>query len=292
MEVYEKLITVGMTTHNRARFLPQVFVCFLNQTYGNFELVVLDDASSDATEQVCRMWEQKDSRIHYIRSKENQGYRKNLGRLVREAKGDYFLWAHDDDWWAPTFLEKLADAISKHPEHGVAMSWFREHHSEIYDPNEQAKSWTHDYTDKSYFFVCGEIMLRAKMNPVFIVGLFRTPFLKRLMARSFPYAKEDTCILLMEMALTTHFCSVPEVLTSKYRQPGGHRRIRHASVDEFFVEPFPYTQNTFMTLWWLLGSPHVPLHRKFMIIPLWSKLLWKYKRKIIREVASWTARLF
>lgn len=286
----QKLITIGMTTCNRARFLSQSIEYFLCQTHQNIELLILDDNSSDDTLAVCRAYAAKDSRIRYIRNDHNQGYRTNVGRLINEAKGEYFLWAHDDDWWHPAFLEHLVEALDNNPEYGVAMSWFGEHHSETYDPHAKEKFWMHDYTDKNHFFVCRD-MIRAKINPIFIVGLFRTSLIKRLMLRSFPPSKEDTWIWLAEAALTTRFYSVPLMLTSKYRQQVP-QPIRHAFVGEYLAEPFPFTKNTFVTLWWIFTSSNVSFYRKPLILQPWAELAWKCKRKMAREIIAYPKRFF
>ena len=281
----KKLVTLGLTTCNRAQFLPQTIECFLSQTYPHFELVICDDASRDDTKAVCVAYAKKDSRIRYVRNEKNQGYIKNLGFLVAHAAGDYFLWAHDDDWWDRTFLEKLVAALDTHEEYDVAMCDFRDHHSVIYDPNEKAKQWTHRYTDKSHYYVYRQ-MLRAPMNPIFAMGLFRTDYIKRLMRRSFPKAKEDTWIWLGEIALSTKLYSVPEVLTSKYRQPV-IQRVRHGFVGDYYAEPFPFAKNALVTLTWLMSSPNIPIWRKPLIIIPWLELCWKCKRKITREITHW-----
>ncbi len=281
----KNLVSIGMTTCNRAQFLPQTIECFLSQTYRHFELVICDDASHDNTQAICEAYATKDQRIRYIRNETNQGYINNIGLLVSEAKGSYFLWAHDDDWWDPLFIEHLVSALDTHEGYNVAMCGFRDHHSIIYDPNEKAKPWTHDYTNKSHYYVYRE-MLRAKMNPIFAVGLFRTEYIKRLMRRSFPKAKEDTWIWLGEVALSTKFYSVPEVLTSKYRQPV-IQRIRHGFVGDYYAEPFPFTKNCIVTLIWLISSPNIPLWRKPLIFIPWFELCWKCKRKMAREITRW-----
>lgn len=286
----QKRLTVGMTTCNRARFLSQSIEYFLNQTYQHIEFLILDDASSDETENICRAYAKKDSRIRYIRNDHNQGYRTNVVKLVNEASGDYFLWAHDDDWWHPTFLQQLATALDENPTYGVTMSWFGEHHDKTYDPDAKEKFWMHDYTDKSHFFVCRE-MIRAKINPIFIVGLFRTPLMKRLMRRSFPPSKEDTWIWLAEAALATRFYSVPKMLTSKYRQQVP-QPIRHAFVGEYLAQPLPFTKNAFVTLWWILSSLNIPLYRKSLIFQPWGELMWKCKRKMAREIILYSRRIF
>jgi len=96
-----------MPVFNDKKFLSQALDSLISQTYTNFELIISDDFSSDGSEMICREYANKDNRIRYIRQVSNIGISKNMMFLLKEAKGDYFMWAANDDIWDKTFIEKL-----------------------------------------------------------------------------------------------------------------------------------------------------------------------------------------
>ena len=91
------LISVIIATHNREELLPQAVQSILDQTLQDFEIIIVDDCSSDNTPNVIRALEEKDDRIRAIRSNQNigPGAARNLG--MASAKGDYIAIMDDDD---------------------------------------------------------------------------------------------------------------------------------------------------------------------------------------------------
>jgi len=97
-------ITVVIPTHNRASFLKRAIDSVLSQTWKDFELIIVDDASTDNTAEIIRSY--YDSRIVYIRHQENKGGSAARNSGILQAKGRYIALLDDDDEWAPTKLEK------------------------------------------------------------------------------------------------------------------------------------------------------------------------------------------
>ena len=112
----EKLVSIGLATHNGQSYLREALDSLLAQTYRNFELVISDNASTDDTPWICEEYARKDRRIKYIRQKSNIGNARNFEFLKENARGEYFMWASDDDKRAPTFLEKCLAALDADPE--------------------------------------------------------------------------------------------------------------------------------------------------------------------------------
>lgn len=95
-------VSAIITTFNRKQFLGLAIGSVLAQTYANFELLILDNSSSDGTEQLVA--EFPDARIRYIRHPEmNIAQQRNLG--LGEAQGEYVAFLDDDDEWLPRKLE-------------------------------------------------------------------------------------------------------------------------------------------------------------------------------------------
>jgi glycosyltransferase involved in cell wall biosynthesis len=102
----QPLVSIGMPVYNGERYLRETLESLLSQTYENIELIISDDFSADSTEQICLSYASKDSRLSYHRQPENGGITANFNRLLGLAKGDYFMWAAQDDLWAPSFIER------------------------------------------------------------------------------------------------------------------------------------------------------------------------------------------
>jgi glycosyltransferase involved in cell wall biosynthesis len=119
------LVTVGIPTHNRADGLKRTLHSITSQTYLNLDIVVSDNASTD--QRVSRILSnaaERDGRIRYFSQQKNIGAGENFLFVLRHAKGSYFMWAADDDYWEPTFIERLLCRIRKDPKCGFAFCDF------------------------------------------------------------------------------------------------------------------------------------------------------------------------
>ena len=97
-------VSVILPTHNRAKLLERSVKSVLEQSYPELELIVVDDASKDETEQVVRSLD--DNRVRYLQNEKNLGTSASKNRGIREARFDYIAFHDDDDLWRPEKLEK------------------------------------------------------------------------------------------------------------------------------------------------------------------------------------------
>lgn len=109
-------VTIGLPVFNGANYLSQAIESILSQSFGDFELVISDNASVDATEEICRQFALRDRRIHYLRQPDNVGAARNYNLLFAYGEGPYFKWAAHDDILHPRFLEVAVEALDRHPE--------------------------------------------------------------------------------------------------------------------------------------------------------------------------------
>lgn len=105
MPKYNPLVTVYMPTHNRSDLLSRAIDSVLSQTYSNFELIIVDDCSTDNTEAVVQTYQDQDSRIKYIKNSENLGACASRNKAIRAAKGEFITGLDDDDYFLPNRLE-------------------------------------------------------------------------------------------------------------------------------------------------------------------------------------------
>ncbi len=104
------LVSVVLRTYKRPDIVGRAIESVLEQTYENFELLVIDDHSPDETPEIVREYEAQDERLRYIRNEENRGHVTTLNIACREATGEYVAFLDDDDVWLP---EKLAAQVAR-----------------------------------------------------------------------------------------------------------------------------------------------------------------------------------
>lgn len=112
----EPIVSVVMSTYNRADALPSAIESILNQTMPDFEFIIIDDGSKDNTAQVIEEYAKKDRRIVFLKNPANKGLIYSLNRGLDAAKGKYIARMDDDDKSVPFRLERQIEAMEKNPE--------------------------------------------------------------------------------------------------------------------------------------------------------------------------------
>src|SRR4030042_1588084 len=97
-------VSVIIPTYNRAHLLNRAIKSILVQTFGDFEIIIVDDASTDNTERIVKSID--DKRILYIRHENNKGGSAARNTGIRQARGKYIAFLDSDDEWLPEKLEK------------------------------------------------------------------------------------------------------------------------------------------------------------------------------------------
>lgn len=116
-------ISILIPTYNYARYLPEAIDSVLAQDFDDFELIIADDASLDNTEEICRAYEAKDSRIRFVRHEKNLGMVENWNWCLKQARGTYIKYMLADDKFNRRYaLRRLVSAIEKHPDIVLATS--------------------------------------------------------------------------------------------------------------------------------------------------------------------------
>lgn len=108
------LISIILPVFNGEDYLSDSIQSCLDQTYKNFELIIVDDASTDSSPDIARAFGVKDSRIKLIENEKNLKLPASLNIGHRNAQGKYLTWTSDDNILKPKFLELLSDSLIKH----------------------------------------------------------------------------------------------------------------------------------------------------------------------------------
>lgn len=105
------LVSIGLPVHNGEAFVEDAIRSHLRQTFEDFELIICDNASTDATEELCRELATSDPRVTYHRRAENIGAAGNYNDTLARSRGRYFKWAAHDDVVAPTYLQRCVERL-------------------------------------------------------------------------------------------------------------------------------------------------------------------------------------
>jgi glycosyltransferase involved in cell wall biosynthesis len=109
----QPLVSIGLPVFNGARFLGEALRALSNQSHANLEIIVSDNASTDATPEICASHAALDRRIRYSRLAENIGGIPNHNRVFSLATGKYFMWASHDDLVEDSYVAKCVECLEK-----------------------------------------------------------------------------------------------------------------------------------------------------------------------------------
>jgi glycosyltransferase involved in cell wall biosynthesis len=89
-------VSIGLPVYNGAGTIGQAIISLLAQTFADFELIISDNASTDATEEICRDFARRDGRIRYVRQPQNRGPIATFAFVLAEARAPLYMWAVAD----------------------------------------------------------------------------------------------------------------------------------------------------------------------------------------------------
>lgn len=114
-------VSVLIPTYNYARYLDEAIQSVLAQTYTDFELVIVDNCSTDNTEEVVSKY-LTDSRVSYHKNKTNLGLTGNFNEVLKYANGKYIKYLMSDDKFHPQLLEKFVTVMEQYPTVSIVTS--------------------------------------------------------------------------------------------------------------------------------------------------------------------------
>jgi glycosyltransferase involved in cell wall biosynthesis len=282
-------VSVGVPVFDGENYVAEALDSLLAQTYEDFELIISDNASTDATEEICRAYACRDSRIRYVRNEANVGAAKNFNQLVALAKGEYFKWAAHDDLCGAQFLERCVDALDRDASVVLSYPW-----QKAIDgggvPVQDFEPMPRLGSEKAHerFFEC--VCVPHDQNAVF--GVVRTAALRetRLIGT---YMSADR-VLLGELVLLGRFYEIPEFLFFKRHHPQQHWRVHETRRSrQAWWDPARAGKRGFRS--WRLLREHLrsiqraPITgqeraRSYFCIGWWIRRNW---RSLARDLAVW-----
>ena len=251
-------ITIGMPVFNGEATIAVAIEALLAQTFGDFELVVSDNASTDATREVVEGLALQDARVRYSRQATNIGANNNYSHLAVVARGEFLKWASASDWCAPTFLERCLARLTHDADAVLAAPRTRLFAGE----RSSATDYPHDLEilDATPSGRLIHLHSAIQLNNVFN-GLIRVSALRRTRLIE-PYQQADT-VLMGHLALLGKFLLVDEPLFYRRMEPATSTALQ----DEDAVRRHHYPEPTARAL--LQGvKRHVGWFRAALAAPM------------------------
>lgn len=209
-----ELVSIGLPIYNGATYLEKALQSLLKQSYKNIEIVISDNNSTDGTQSVLKKYK-NESRISFYKQRRTLSFAENYNFVLQKSKGEYFMWAADDDIWDRNFVTKLLAAM-KDNHTFAAMSDFRlidatGNINKLVMPSALFRSWKTislaRYIGEGYF----------GLKPLFMCGLFKRSLLQSIhgFVTDVPQPMFIDDILVQKILCQSNIAIVPEVLYLK-----------------------------------------------------------------------------
>ncbi len=114
MEDVNPKVSIVLPVYNGEKYIKQSIESILNQSFSNWELIIIDDCSTDLTPEIIKKYIDKDKRISVYRNKVNSKLPKSLNNGFEKASGEYLTWTSDDNILKKDFLYELNSYLDKH----------------------------------------------------------------------------------------------------------------------------------------------------------------------------------
>lgn len=166
-------VSILLTSYNHEKYIAESIQSILNQTYKDFELVILDDASTDNSVKIIKSF--KDERIKPIFRKKNVA-RAICKEVIEPLKGEYFALAHSDDVWEKDKLEKQVKYLDEHKNTAACFTWVKlidDDGNKIDDKtaymnfnvkNRSREQWLNTFFNEGNYFCHPSCLIRKKVQ--------------------------------------------------------------------------------------------------------------------------------
>lgn len=257
-------VTVGIMAYNEEKYLALTLDNILKQEFSDYEIIIADNASEDATGEIAQKYAKQYPFIRYIRQSRNIGAIQNYNTLVRESQGEYFVLAGAHDLWSDHYLTKLTNALDDRPDAVLASgltNWIDEEGRELKDINLPT-----GVVDTSGLAPYQRFNMIIWANQNMMYGMFRLKALRR--TRLALEIVHSDGVMLNELVLQGNFIVIPEVTWF---------RRKNRAIEKYEEKVLRYHEMLFSR-----KSPP--------FFPYW-KISWNYFILILTVKVSWRRRL-
>lgn len=205
------LMSIGVPVYNEEKHLAEALDSLLAQDYENIEIMILDNASTDSTPEICAEYVAKDPRIRYYRNDPGVHCFENFKRVFQLARGEFFMWAAGHDLHHPSHVSKCVEVMVEDPSIVLCYSemiWI-DGKGQPLEPMEKG----HEYIDTrglELHLLRINVALWGFKNGHSTYGVFRTQALNKTPV--YPHTFSPDMALLIELAAIGKFAYISDPL--------------------------------------------------------------------------------
>lgn len=286
-------VSIGMPLFNGERYMRESIDSILTQTFEDLELIISDNASTDATREIVLDYAARDPRIRYYRNEHNMGAAYNYNRVIELAEGEYFKHAAYDDILSPTNIQRCVEELNRYPTCVLAytmMMTIDENGRPIEElpaslDLRQPSAWRR-------YVEFNRVMDPGRMcDPVF--GLFRTSVLRQ--TRMLQRFMSADVFLLLEMTLRGEIHEIPECLFfERFHAKGSVLANPTFESRALWFDPANAGKlSNYLPRWRWLVEHHrsvwrteMPSYQKLLCAAELPKVAWKNRRGLVFNLAA------
>lgn len=275
-------LTIGVPVYNSETLLEQCLGNLAAQTFPDFKVIILDNASTDGTRDIAQRFAAQDPRFEYHRQPRNVGAKQNFADVLARADTDYFMWRADDDTSDVNFVEiliKLLDANS-----GAALAASRSELDKSRKRRTKRFPLRGTFEPRSFYRI--RLLLRARAS--WMYGIFRTSELRWSLKRvydSYAHVNGFDFLVLFPFLWTMRVVgsNEPALVTGFVDRPG-------AATASGLMDPRPMLEirRDFLRYCWSILPE---LSRSQALIALMTPIVWLYADRSYRFVKIVNSRL-
>jgi len=146
-EIYLALVSIIITTQNRAQLLERAVLSAINQTYKNIEIIIVDDASTDCTEEIVKKYMSMDIRIRYIKNDIRVGANVSRNKAIMASNGKFIAGLDDDDEFVNIRIERLVKEYDSSFAFITSLNIVKDGENSIYSAASESTSLEDMYKD-------------------------------------------------------------------------------------------------------------------------------------------------
>jgi glycosyltransferase involved in cell wall biosynthesis len=265
-------VSIALPVYNGENYLRETIGSVLRQTFEDFELLLLDNASTDGTSEICREAVERDRRVRYLPSEANRGLIWNHNRGVEPARGKYFMWIEHDDLIAEDYVNRCVKALNDDPKIVLCFT-----NTLVIDENGQRINHVSNHLDNSSpssrigSLTRGHTLCDAEF------GLMRMDTLKKTALHR--YIIPSDLVLLCEMAIHGPFELIPEHVFVRRHHPDEISHRSRSSRQVMLIHA-PLRAGTFFI-------PSLVNARGFFDAIKSARLPWKERLKCYKHLMVW-----
>ncbi len=278
-------VTIAIPVYNGERTVASTIECFLMQTFEDFELIIGDNASTDATLDITNRYAAADRRIRVLRNPVNRGVHKNYSAVAREARGEYLKWASCNDWCAPDFVERCVAVLDARADVVLTYPKTRLFDATLDDAEDYEDGLNLQFESPSERLL--RLLSRIRLNNA-MNGLIRVDALRQ--TRLIPDYRTADIVMLGHLALLGKFLEIPDRLFYRQMNRESAAYLRSEPEQAQFFHPGQGSEMLFQhwrsqTAWVaMVMHARIPVAEKVRIMPRLLKNSYWGWRNLARDV--------